>query len=332
MKQTLLFSVCLVLAGAVQGGQNPNLGTSGAQFLKIPVSAREAGMGGAVVGLTQNISAVFWNPAGLAAVDRTSLQFSHMRWMDQFDFDAVQTAVYYENIGTFAASLIVFGMDKQEITTEEEPNGTGRFFTAQDLAVGLTYSRFLTDRFSFGVTGKYIQQKIWNETASGFALDVGTLYRLDFQNLTIAMRMSNFGQDLRFEGEDLNVIYDKSSGLPLNRLTPAHLVTDDYALPLNFQVGIGLDLWTSEFVKIRGGLDALHPNDNVEQILTGAEVAVFDRFFLRGGYKFNADDENLSFGAGTNFELETIRVEIDYAYSAYDILPAINRFTVGIRF
>ncbi|MCA0445920.1 MAG: PorV/PorQ family protein [Bacteroidetes bacterium] len=332
MKRLHLVLSAFLLTATTGLAQNPNLGTSGAQFLKIPVSAREAGMGGAVVGLTNDVSAVFWNPAGLAKVEKTTVQFSHMRWMDMFDFDAAQTAVYFDGIGTFAASIIIFDMDKQEITTEAEPNGTGRFYSAQDLSVGLTYARFLTDKFSFGLTGKYIQQQIWNETASGFAFDVGTQYQLDFQNLTIAMRMSNFGQDLTFEGEDLNVVYDKSSGLPLNRLTPARLVTDPFALPLSFQVGVGFDVFTTEFVKMKAGIDALHPNDNKEQVLTGTEVVFYDRLFLRGGYKFNADDEDVSFGIGTNLHFGSTKFIFDYAYSSYNILPAVNRISVGMEF
>ena len=61
----------------------------------------------------------------------------------------------------------------------------------------------LTDRFNVGLTVKYIYQRIWNETATGIAFDVGTQYRLDFQNLTIAMCMTNFGADMNYDGPDL---------------------------------------------------------------------------------------------------------------------------------
>ena len=327
MKKFLLLTLIL---GTYAFAQNPNLGTSGAQFLQIPVGARASALGGAVVGLTDDASSVFWNPAGLAKIKSFQANFSYMRWFDLFDFNALSVAFNAGDAGVFAASMIVFSTGEMEITTEQEPNGTGRFFDSQDIAVGASYSRFLTDRFNVGITVKYISQRIWNEIADGFAFDVGTQYRLDFQNLTIAMSMSNFGGDLQYDGPDLNIVYDKNTNFPLSRLTPGKLQTDPYPLPLNFQVGIGFDIYQADFIKIRGGIDAVHPNDNDERVLFGTEFSFFDRFFLRGGYRYNYDDENFTFGAGVNIPISNAAVYFDYAYSVYDILPSVHRISVGL--
>jgi len=219
-----------------------------------------------------------------------------------------------------------------EITTEEEPNGTGRLFGARDIALGVSFSRNFTDRFSFGITAKYIEQSIWNETANGLAFDVGTQYKLDFQNLTIAMSMRNFGADLKYEGDDLIVVHDLSEELPQNRLTNARLETAAYQLPLNFQVGIAVDVYESDFIKVRSGIDAVHPNDNSERINFGTEIAVYNSLFLRGGYKFNYDDEDFTFGAGVALPFQGTSFKFDYAYSIYDILPSIHRISVGVTF
>lgn len=331
MKKFLLIIVSLIFSSSIYG-QNPNLGTAGAQFLEIPVGARASALGGAFVGLSDDASSVFWNPAGITKINSNAAHFSYMRWFDMFNFNAASFVANWEDVGTFAASVIVFNMDEMEITTEWNPNGTGMFFDAQDIAVGLTYARRLTDNFTVGITAKYIQQRIWNETATGLAFDVGTQYRLDFQNLTIAMRMSNFGPDLKFDGEDLNVTHDINSNVPLNRLTPARLITDAYPLPLNFQVGIAMDVYTSTFIKVRAGLDAIHPNDNKERVSIGTEIAFFDRLFLRGGYKYNYDDEDFAFGAGANLPFNGTLIAFDYSYSLYDILPSIHRISLGIVF
>ena len=58
--------------------QNPNLGTSGAQFLQLPVGARAEAMSGAIIGLTDDASAVFWNPAGIVKVNNVQAHFSYM--------------------------------------------------------------------------------------------------------------------------------------------------------------------------------------------------------------------------------------------------------------
>jgi len=322
----------LFLLTGICSAQSPNLGTSGAQFLNIPVGARYAALGGAVVGMNDDAESVFWNPAGLAKINKNTVEFSYMRWFDIFDINSAVAAFYQDGIGTIAVSALIMSMDKEEITTESEPNGTGRYYDAKDIAIGITYARFLTDRFCVGITGKYIQQRIWNETANGFAFDLGSQYRLDFQNLTIAMKVSNFGSDMQYDGDDLNITYDKDSSIPLNRLTPARLVTDTYPLPLSFQVGVAMDIFSSDFVKAKGEIDAVHPNDNSEHLLFGTEVSFFDRLYFRGGYKLHYDDESFTLGVGANLPMGDIKVKFDYSYSAFDILTSVNRITVGIEF
>jgi hypothetical protein len=311
--------------------QNPNLGSSGAQFLKIPLGAKETGMAGTVVGLTGGASSIFWNPAGIAKVQATDLHFSYMKWFDLFDMNAAAVAYNLADIGVIGASVISFSTGPIEITTEQSPNGTGNYYDANDIAIGLTYARYLTTQFNVGLTIKYISQNIWNENASGFAFDIGTQYHLDFQNLTIAMSMTNFGGNLKFEGPDLEVRQQSDPNFPLSRLAPADLRTSGYPLPLNFQVGFGIDIYNSEFMKIIGGIDAVHPNDNRERLQFGAQISVFDRFFLRGGYLYHHDTQDFAFGAGVNLPLGNTIIGFDYSYSHYDILPSVNRISINMN-
>jgi len=331
MKKIFLLLYITLYTGIVLA-QNPNLGTSGAQFLQIPVGAKAEAMGNAIVGLTDDASAVFWNPAGIVKVNNVQAHFSYMNWFDLFDFNAASLVYNAGDAGTFAASMILFSTDKMEITTEEQPNGTGRFFDAGDIALGVTYAKYLTDRFNVGLTVKYINQRIWNETASGVAFDIGTQYKLDFQNLTIAMCMTNFGADMKYDGSDLDFTYRKDDNYPMSRLVPSRLSTEEYPLPLNFQVGIGFDVFEFDFVKMKGAIDVTHPNDNKERAHFGTEFSFFDRFFIRGGYKYNYDDQDFSFGAGANVPLGGSAVYFDYAFSIYDILPSVHRVSVNLCF
>lgn len=324
-------SLALLVWQALLRAQNPNLGTSGAQFLKIPVSARAAAMGGAYVAVCQDATSPFWNPAGIGRVKAQAAHFSHAKWFDTFDVNAASFIYNAGNFGVFAASVLMLSVDDMEITTESEPNGTGGFFDAQDVAIALSYGRVLTDRFRVGLTARYIQQRIWNETANGLAFDVGTQYQLPFRNLTIAMSMSNFGPDMRYNGADLSVKWDQDANLP-NRLVPTRLETETYALPLNFEFGIAMDMFHSRHVKAIAALDAVHPNDNDERIHLGTEVTFFDRLALRGGYKINMDEELYDLGFGLNAFFAGIPLMVDYAYSVYDILPDVHRLSFGVTF
>lgn len=329
MKKIIL---SLIFVSTITFAQYSNLGTAGAQFLQIPVAASAEGLGGAVIASVDDASAVFWNPAGLASVQNYDIHFSYLNWFELFDLNALSLAYNLGDAGVLGVSLISFTTEKMEITTEESPNGTGRFFDSEDLMMGLTYSRYFTDRFRAGISVKYIYQRIWNETADGVVFDVGTQYMLDFNALTIAMSMSNFGPELQFDGPDLDVIHQKDENYPVSRLTPAGLRTDPYSLPLHFQVGVAMDIYSDDYFKVRAGLDATHPNDNVERINFGTELGFFDRLYLRGGYKFNYDDQKFAFGAGANFPFGESTVRFDYSYSIYDILPNVQRISLGIRF
>jgi len=107
--------------------------------------------------------------------------------------------------------------------------------------------------------------------------------------------------------------------------------TEDYPLPLHFQVGIGFDIFEVDFVKMKGAIDATHPNDNSERVLVGTEFAFFDRFYIRGGYKFNFDDQKFAFGAGANVPVSSTAIYFDYAYSVYDLLPGVHRISLSLR-
>ena len=79
-------------------------------------------------------------------------------------------------------------------------------------------------------------------------------------------------------------------------------------------------------------LDAIHSNDYKERLHLGLEYKVYGIFSLRGGYKLNYDEGNLSFGAGVDYTFNGIRLNFDYAYVNYDFLQSPHRFTVSLGF
>ena len=321
-----------VLLAPLAYAQNPNLGTSGAQFLKIPVGGRAGAMGGAYIANASDANSLFWNPAGIVNVRSNDLSFSHTALWATIALDHAAYAHTIEGVGTIGVSVTVLSMDRMEITTELEPEGTGQFFDAQDLSIGASFARRLTEDFSVGVTAKYIQEGIWNEQATGLAFDVGTQYRIGYKDLTIGMSMMNFGGDLRFGGRDLNVKYDQATTIDYNRLTPAQLSTEDYPLPLAFQVGLAMTAYSAEHVSVLLAADVCHPNDNNEQVNAGTEIRLFDILSLRGGYRFGYDTDRATFGAGVEAPLGDARITFDYAYATYSLLPDVSRFSVGITF
>jgi len=330
MKKTL--ALILVVA-SLASSQNANLGTVGAKFLQIGVGSRAVALGGAYVAVANDASALFWNPAGIASVGNQSMHFTHVAWWSTIRLNAAAYALRLGTQGALGASVTVLSMDPMPVTTELTPEGTGETFTSTDLMIGLSYARALTDKFNVGLTVKYVQENIWNESASGVAFDVGTQYTLWFNDFTIGMSLTNFGGDLKMDGRDLEFKYNRDpTAIPKERLAPAKLEPSDYPLPLHFQVGAAMNLYKSENFGWKIAADVTHPNDNYERVNVGTEVGVFERLFLRAGYRYNYDDEDLTLGIGVALPIGDSKALFDYAYSRYNLLPSIHRFSVGFDF
>jgi len=332
MKRTIILLAGLFVSYCFEvHGQNPNVGTSGAQFLKIPVGARAAGMGGAYVSNAADATALFWNPAGIVHVKDNEILASYAGLWGGITVNNA-AFVHSEDFGSVGVSMTLLTTGGMEVTTELQPNGTGQSFDAQDLMLGVSYARSLTQDFSVGLSLKFLNQRIWHESASGFAFDVGTQYRLGIGDLTIGMSMTNFGPDMKYDGQDLDVKYDANTEVPNNRLAPATLATDDYSLPLHFQVGVSMTILNTESVRVQVAADAAHPNDNQERVNVGTEITVLGQLYLRGGYRFGYDTETGTFGAGVALPVSGSTLKFDYSYALYNLLGNIHRISLGLEF
>ncbi|OYD17314.1 hypothetical protein CH333_01205 [candidate division WOR-3 bacterium JGI_Cruoil_03_44_89] len=312
------------------------VGTTGAQFLKIGVGSRASAMGGAFVGMADDATSLYWNPAGSALLEEKQLSTTLTPWLAGTNFNFVAFTLPVRNIGTIGVSVISLSMDDMEVRTIEEPEGTGIYFGAGDYALGLSYARAMTDRFSFGLTGKYIQQKIWLMHTSSFAIDAGLLYRTEFRNLRLGMSISNFGPKLNLSGDNTKIehaITDWQEEWNVGFI--GDLRTGQFVLPLRFRVGIAMDLLKVGDTRLTVATDAVHPNDNVEYINLGSELSLKEKYFLRAGYKslFMKDsEEGFTAGGGIRQDIQNWTIDIDYAYADFGRLGFVNRLSVGVRF
>jgi len=340
MKKYLFISLILLIPVVVSAQYNSNVsnvGTTAATFLEIGVGSRAIGMGGAFVATANDASAMYWNPAGIGKLVSPEIIFVHTRWIADITFDYAGFVIPLGGIGTLGASLTMLNMGEMEVRTELLQDGTGELFDVADLAIGLSYGFNLTDRFSLGITGKYILQKIWKEQAEGFAIDIGTIYDTPIAGLRVGAALTNFGTDLRMQGDDLLVYHDidpQQTGN--NERIFAELQTSSWPLPLNFQLGVAMDLIQTSTNRLTLAVDALHPIDNTESMHAGTEYAFNENFFLRVGYRnlfLRDSEEGLTAGAGVQAALlGNVRVGFDYAYADFGRLQNAHRFSVNLVF
>ena len=306
--------------------------------MKIGVGARSSAMGDASVAAVNDVNSIYWNPAGLSHLKQNEVTFQHIEWLADISYDFIGMGIPLgSNIGSFGIFAMSLSTPDDEVRTVFEPEGTGEFFSSSNIALGVSYARFLTDRFSVGFNAKFIQEKIWSMSATAIALDIGTYYRSSFHNLKIAVCLSNFGTKMQYQGRANLLFVDPDITIDGNNdRIRAALETDSWDLPLQFKVGFSFDPLYTNTHRITFAIDAVHPSDNNEYVNTGIEYGFYERIFLRGGFRTLGIDEaegGLTFGGGINYNiLSSVNLKLDYAYADYNRLGYIHRYSIGVLF
>lgn len=313
------------------------VGTSSAPFLGMPIGARALALGSAYVGTGNDALNLYYNPGAVSYSGISEVAISHTNWLVGTKFDWVGVVLNMDGVNAIGVSITQLNYGEDIVTTDLQQNGTGETWTASDLAIGLSYARNLTDRFSIGGTAKYIQQKIWNSSASSVALDVGLLYNTGFYGLKIGMSISNFGGDMRMDGKDLyrQIDLDPSSS-GINKTIVSSLKTENWPLPLLYRAGVSMEAIKSDDLRLTVAADALRPSDNEESLNVGAELAWKEMFFIRSGKRqlfYKEGIENYSLGGGIRWELTAVNaLSINYSYQDLNVFGGIQSLEMGITF
>ena len=312
-------------------------GTTAADFLSLSQGARATAMGSAFVGVANDQSAMFWNPAGLAKIDGIGIMVDHTNWLADIAYNYIAASYNFGGMGTVGFSFISSSYGDMKVTTVDAPNGTGQVFSVSDIAFSLGYAINLTDNFAIGFNPKIIYQSIWEASAVGFAMDLGVLYKTPFDGIVLGMSISNFGTKMQMQGSTTLVTYDPDlTSTGNNGKIPANLSTDYWSLPLNFRVGLAYSPISTENNKVTIAVDALHPSDNYESVNVGAEYVFKDIIALRGGYKslfLQNSEESFALGFGVKqILLGNVALRVDYAYQNFGRLNYIQKFTLGVSF
>lgn len=314
------------------------VGTTAAQFLKIGAGARAIGMGGAYSAVSNDIYSIYYNPAGVVNTKGFGqVAFNHAEWIASINYDFAALSMNLQDFGTIFFSLTSLSVPEDKVRTFDFPDGDGRVWDAQSVAIGAGFAKKLTDNFSIGFHAKYIREAIWNSSASGFALDVGTYYVTPFNDLVIGASISNFGSKMQLDGRDIQFNTDPNNDPttgPNNVL--AKYETDKFDIPLTFRIGLAMDVVKERYFRTTIAVDATHPNDNTEYVNTGLELAYDELVFLRVGYKsiFLRDSEQgLTFGGGLKYSFnDQIDLFVNYGWADYGRLKDVQFFDVGIGF
>jgi hypothetical protein len=316
---SILLFILMMMPALLQAETFAKTGTAGLQFLKLGIDARAIGMAEAYTAVTDDISSVYWNPAGLALNSQDQFLFSHTEWVADIRYEYM-AASRVTSLGTFALSAGYLWMDWMDVYTEESfEDPTGEQFTNSNLSLGLSYANEYTDKFSFGFTAKYLRENLDEYSVNGVSVDIGSLYNTGWNNFTIGMSLRNFGPDLQYEiDNDGDDDYDED---------PFDLIDNDgdgmidedgaevpFKLPMNFSLGVAADLFRTDQHSLVGSLQLDNSVDRMETYNLGAEYQV-GTFKLRAGNQFGLDAATFSAGFGLKIPTTFAIIDLDYAYT-----------------
>jgi hypothetical protein len=287
-------------------------GTSGFEFLRTDFSPRSSAMAGSYVAMRSDVNGLFHNPAGLAYSGERQFMVNYMDYLLDIKGGSIGFSQQVENIGRLSGAIIYFDYGSFD-ETDDFAVSTGRSFGASDLAFAVSLSDYLEDRFTYGVTLKYVHSTIDVYSASAFALDFGLIYEAPFQDdLYLGFSMLNVGSAL------------------------SAFQSTDESLPLSINFGVSKKLEHLPLV-LNVSIKNINENENtildrIEKFSIGGEFTLSSKLRLRLGYDNNLH-KDLETSNGAGFSGVSLGLgfviwdsfRFDYGYSSMGDLGGLNR-------
>ena len=338
---------------------NTPYGTTSGEFLLLGASARGAALGNAFQAIANDVSALYYNPAGVALMDGPGFLVSTYSYVASTRYSWGGLAFPFSG-GARAVGLHLgtFGFKDQPEYTVDLPDGTGSTYSVSESYIGLTYAENFSDRFSAGLTAKGVFDQLGEVSGSAFAIDFGTNFHSALNNhpIKFSFVIQNLGSTLSYSGDALNVGVPRDppegeNPIPSNP-QPGSYRTKAFALPTTFTVAIGYDIVAKQDMRWTLLADFNQPNNTKAGYVFGTEFA----FSQMGGSNFNAavrasysyasansgqdvsgsqlneeqGYQGTAIGGGLAYKTENFNVGFDYAWKYMGILGSTNFFTFSI--
>lgn len=307
-KLTIFACFIILVLGSIQIGNAQNRpGSVGAEFIRVPVSARAAGMGGAYIAVTDGADAMYYNPAALVWTDKNTNFFAnHTSYLAEINHEYFSVTRQSGNNG-YGMAITALYTDLMEETTPQQPGGTGRQFYVANYRGSFGYARKMTQKVSLGVKASVMHMRLFegiDEQSVGF--DIAADYHANFRDFRFAMKIANLGSEVKF-------------------------VNESYPLPIKFEFGASMNAIEMENHQLKFSGSAFKPNDGDPRGQAGLEYAFNNLLYLRGGYKIDHDTEDYTAGMGLNMDVSGYVMQFNYGYSNFGDLGKVHRFGVEVR-
>lgn len=323
------------------GGQN-RAGTAGAPELRIPVGARYLAMVGSPIANVTGLEAIYWNPAGVDfSPSSANAIFSYRSYIADMTMNYVAASGRLGDLGSVGLSFRSLNIGDINVTTMDQPDGTGQIINPSYFILGLTYSKQLTDRISIGANFNLINESIDRVGTSGFSFDFGVQYKnlLEIPGFALGVVVKNLGSSMKYDGNALYVNVQDPTALR----GPAFLKVDASSAELPSEISVGLSYQNNFDEENSVTVSAAFQNNNYtyDDYKVGLEYTFKNIFFVRGGYLFSPQSsdntpnifQNYALGAGLNLkEFSGIDLSVDYAYVPVKYFDSNHVFSISMGF
>lgn len=321
-------------------GGRDRVGSSSGVQLMIPVGARYMAMSGAATAVATGVESIYWNPAGVARSDNAAnAMFSHMTYIADMSVNFMAAEANLSPVGHVGFAIKSLAIGEIEITTADNPEGTGQYFSPTFFTLTFNYGRMLTDRVAFGVNVNLLHEQVPRVGATAFAFDAGIQYSnfANIEGLDFGIAIKNIGPAMSYDGTGLiqpgSVRDSKRPTGPL-KLDPA-----SFELPSTLEMGLAYTYGLGDMGAVTGSYVFQNNNFYADDNKIAVEYAFDNRFFVRGGYTMGMDVPSdwdyiygPTFGAGFIQKMSGVTLCLDYAYRTVDIFDANHVFAVKLGF
>ncbi|MEL0011773.1 MAG: PorV/PorQ family protein [Bacteroidota bacterium] len=329
------WTMILLIAPVLAHAQLSKVGTSAAEFLRIPVGARASSMAAYTANMN-DASSMILNPSGLTSLGNSEVLVEITPWYLDMTHSFFGAAMPTNN-GVVGVHVLSLNYGEFEETTAEAQGLTGRTFSAYSVSFGVSYARQLLPQFSIGGTAKVVHEQIAKSSASAIAFDIGTVYQTPFDDIRFGVSVTNFGSKLQMNGNDLIISSDPDESQSGNYEPDALLATQKFDLPLMLKVGLSWDAVEQENMRLTLSVDGNNPTNNTQSVSIGGELALAnEQVLLRAGLPYIGQEdkiETFSSGIGVRYRTSNgLGLGFNYSYHGYDYLGDVNKLSVQIFF
>tara|TARA_B100001123_G_scaffold387719_1_gene463175 strand:+ start:151 stop:1083 length:933 start_codon:yes stop_codon:yes gene_type:complete len=307
-----------------EGEAVTKVATCAANWLKIESGIRGISMGGSQAASGRGMSGAHYNPASISFIDGSETFWSKSYYLADISHNTLAYGTRLSPTDYFGLHLFYLDSGEMPVTTEADPTGEADAFEVIDVSLRLIYARQLTDRLRVGGSLKYIREQIYTARMQSFVFDIGSNFETGIYGLILGMSVSNFGPDVQFYGEGLEVIVDDTTA----RDGKLAKITKKFPVPLTFRLGLQKDIWANDNSYLTISVDGINPLDYTVYAGVGVEYSWNDMVFIRGGTRLLHDTAGLSIGGGLKWGM----FMVDYAYVNYGVLKETHQFGISLNF